>query len=123
MMKRIKAIFCSLIFISTLAQAEETTLDKAKNEAQILWEKTKETTAEIAESTSEKASELGKKASELGGKASEKTKETGTVVWDKMKEAGNATAEGAKKGASKIRSLVGQEECKEDSALCYKNKE
>ena len=123
MMKYIKVIFCSLILISTLVQAEESTLDKTKDGAQKLWEKTKVTTAEIADSTAEKASELGEKASELGSKASTKTKETGVVVWDKMKEAGSATADSARKGASKIRSLVGQEECKEDSALCYKDKE
>lgn len=122
-MKHLKAIFCSLILISTLAQAEESTLDKAKDGAQKIWEKTKTTTSEIADTTAEKASEFGEKASEFGGKASTKTKETGAVVWDKMKEAGAATADSARKGASKIRDLVGQDECQEDSALCYKNKE
>ena len=130
MMKYIKAIVCSLILVSTLAQAEESTLDKAKEGAQKLWEKTKTTTSEIADTTAEKASEFGEKASEFGEKASEfgskaskNAKETGTVVWDKMKEAGAATAEGARKGASKIRSLAGQEDCEKNSTSCSKNKE
>lgn len=115
-MKYIKAIICSLLLVSTLAQAEGSELDNVKDGAQKLWEKTKTTTSEIADITAEKASEFG-------SKASTKTKETGVVVWDKMKEAGAATADSARQGASKIRSLVGQDECKEDSALCYKNKE
>jgi hypothetical protein len=123
MMKYIKAIVCSLILVSTLAQAEESTLDKAKEGAQKLWEKTKTTTSEIADTTAEKASEFGEKASELSSKASKNAKETSTVVWDKMKEAGTATAEGARKGASKIRSLAGQEDCEKYSTSCSKNKE
>ncbi|GAA0218962.1 hypothetical protein [Marinomonas primoryensis] len=123
MMKYIKEFIGSLILISTLAQAEESTLDKAKGGALQLWDKTKETTIELADSTSEKASEVGGKASDIGNKASKNAKETGAVVWDKMKEVGAATAEGARKGASKIRKLVSAEDCKEDSALCYKDKE
>tara|TARA_R110001583_G_scaffold109195_1_gene257857 strand:+ start:54 stop:425 length:372 start_codon:yes stop_codon:yes gene_type:complete len=123
MMKYMKVIVGSLILISTLAQAEESTLDKAKGGALQLWDKTKETTIEIADSTSEKASEVGGKASDFGNKASKSAKETGAVVWDKMKEVGTATAEGARKGASKIRKLVSEDDCKEDSALCYKDKE
>ena len=123
MMKYLTTIFCSLLFVSTLAQADESAFDKAKHGAETLWQKTKETTNEIADVTSEKMSEFGEKASEYGGKASDKTKETGAVVWDKMKEAGKTTAETARKGASKIRSFVGQEDCDKDSALCFKNKE
>jgi hypothetical protein len=122
-MKHIKAIFCSLILISSLAQAEESTLDKAKDGAQKIWEKTKTTTSEIADTTAEKASEFGEKASEFGSKASTKTKETGAIVWEKMKEAGTATADGAREGASKIRRLAGQDDCKKDSAPCSKAKE
>ena len=122
-MKYIKMIIGSLILISTVAQADESTLDKAKDGALQLWDKTKTTTAEIAENTSEKASEIGGKASDFGSKASKSAKETSVVVWDKMKEVGTATAEGARKGASKIRKLVSEDDCKEDSALCYKDKE
>jgi len=122
-MKYIKMIIGSLILISTLVQAEESTLDKAKDGALELWEKTKTTTAEIADNSSKKASEIGSRASDFGSKASKNAKDTGVVVWDKMKEVGTATAEGARKGASKIRQLVGEEDCKKDSALCYKNKE
>ncbi|MDE8603208.1 hypothetical protein M3I01_009825 [Marinomonas sp. RSW2] len=123
MMKYITVFIGSLILLSTLAQAEESTLDKAKDGALQLWDKTKKTTIEIADSTSEKASEVGDKASDFGNKASKNAKETGAVVWDKMKEVGAATAEGARNGASKIRKLVSTEDCKEDSALCYKDKE
>ena len=123
MMKYLTTIFCSFLFVSSLAHADENAFDKAKHGAETLWQKTKETSVEIADTTSEKMSEFGKKASEFGGKASEKTKETGTVVWDKMKDAGEATAEAARIGASKIRSFVGQEKCDEDSALCFKDKE
>ncbi|WP_211084810.1 hypothetical protein [Marinomonas profundi] len=121
-MNYLKAIIASLVLISTLAQADDSALNKAKGGAVELWGKTKATTIEIANSTSEKASEVGKKAAEFGRKASENTKETSAIVWDKMKEAGAATADSAKKGASKIRNLAGQEDCKEDSALCYKDK-
>lgn len=118
----IKAIFGTLILISSLAHADESTMDKAKNSASEMWKKTKTATSDMFENTSEKASEIGEKASDFGHKASKNAKETGTIVWDKMKDAGTATAEGARKGASKIKSLMG-EECKEDSALCYKDKE
>lgn len=123
-MKQIKAVIYSLIFISSVAIAdEESSFDKAKDGVQKMWEKTKTTTSEIAGKATEKASEFGNKASEYGSKASKEAKETGVIVWDKLQEAGEATADSARKGASKIRSLAGQEDCKEDSALCDQNKE
>lgn len=122
-MKYIKAIIYSFILLSTIVQAEESSLDKAKNGAEELWGNTKDTTIQIADSASEKASEYGEKASDLGSKVAKNAKDTGAVVWDKMKEAGTATADSARKGASKIRSLVGQEDCKEDSSSCNNPKE
>ncbi|RBP84737.1 hypothetical protein DFP80_103210 [Marinomonas rhizomae] len=122
-MKYIKVIVCSFILISTLAQSQESALDKVKGGAQNLWEKTKTATVEIADTTAEKASELGDKASKLGRKASSTTKETSGIVWDKMKEAGAATADSARKGASKIREFVDQDECQGSHALCDKRKE
>ncbi|WP_036159807.1 hypothetical protein [Marinomonas ushuaiensis] len=119
-MKYIKVMISLLIFASPFAQADESSIDKVKNGAIELWEKTKVTTSEITSSASNKASEVSEKASEIGNKVSKDTKETGAVVWDKMKEVGNATADGARKGASKIREYVGDEKCEEDSALCYK---
>lgn len=122
-MTQIKLIICSLFFVSIIAQADESNLDKAKNSAQHMWEKTKVTTSEIVDTTRAKASEFGEKASDFGSKASKNAKETGEVVWDKMKEAGEATADSARKGASKIRSFVGQHDCQEDSLPCKNTKE
>ncbi|MGJ8648486.1 hypothetical protein [Marinomonas colpomeniae] len=98
-----------LIFISTFAQADESSLDKAKNGAVELWEKTKTTTSEIVSSASDKAAEIGENSSEIGGKISQGAKETGQTIWDNMKELGAATSDGAKKGVSKIRDFVGDE--------------
>ena len=122
-MKYLKTIIASLIVMSTMVHAEETTLDKARGGALELWEKTKTTTTEIADRTSKKASEMSEKASELGSEVSKNAKETSIAVWDTVKQVGSPKADSARKGASKIRSLVGQEECHEDSALCHKNKE
>jgi hypothetical protein len=98
-----------LIFISTFAQADESSLDKAKNGAVELWEKTKKTTSGIASSASDKAAEIGENSSEIGSKISKDAKEAGQTIWDKMKEVGTATSDGAKKGVSKIREFVGDE--------------
>ena len=123
-MKQIKVAIYALIFISSVVIAdEESSFDKAKDGVQKMWEKTKTTTSEIADAATEKASELTNKASEFGNKASKEAKETGAIVWYKLQEVGDATADSARKGASKIRSLAGQEDCKEDSALCDQNKE
>lgn len=122
-MKYIKAIIGSLVLIATLAQAEESALNKAKDGALQLWNKTKETTIEILRNTSKKTSEVGSKASDFGNKASKNAKETGAIVWDKIKEAGTATAEDARKGVSKIKQLVNEDDCKKDSVLCSKDKQ
>ena len=121
-MNTLKTIIGSLILMSSFAHAEEGILDKAKSGAVELWEKTKTTSAEVVEDVSEKTSGLGEKTSEIGNEVSKNAKKTGVVVWDKMKEIGSATADGARNGASKIREIV-SEDCKEDSALCYKDKE
>ncbi|RCW94403.1 hypothetical protein [Marinomonas foliarum] len=118
-----KVFIVTLFLISSLVQANESTFDKAKSETEILWNKTKSTTAEVIDNTSEKASEFGKKASEFGRKTAERAKETGATVWKKTKEVGNAAADGARAGASKIRSLADGKKCEENSATCHKNKE
>ncbi|MGB0784369.1 MAG: hypothetical protein ACPGRG_14460 [Marinomonas sp.] len=124
-MNYLKLCIGILLCTASLVHADESTFDKAKNGAVELWDKTKETTSNVIESTTEAATDLGDKASKLSEKASKNAKETGSTVWEKMKEIGNATADGARKGASKIRSLAGEEEqnCSKDSALCYQNKE
>ncbi|WP_111637100.1 hypothetical protein [Marinomonas shanghaiensis] len=118
-MKRTKtAIYSFMLLTCAVHAAEDSAFDKAKGSAQSLWERTKTTTSEMADATAKKASEFGDKASEVGAKASKDAKETGVIVWDKMQEVGEATADSARKGASKIRSLVGQEDCKEGSIAC-----
>jgi len=119
-MKHIKIMLGLLILVSTFAQADESSVDKVKNGALELWEKTKVTTSEITSSASNQASKVGEKASKIGNEVSENTKETGVVVWDKMKKIGTATADGAKKGVSKVREFVGDEKCEEGDTLCYK---
>lgn len=91
------AILPSLVF------AEESQLDNVENSAQEIWQTTKEKTSDIATSVADKTREWG-------GQASENTQEAGNAVWDKVKELGNAAAVEARKGASKIRELAGQEE-------------
>ncbi|MCW8355126.1 hypothetical protein N5P32_04020 [Marinomonas pontica] len=124
-MNYLKLCICILLCTASLVHADESTFDKAKNGAVELWDKTKETTSNVIESTSEAATVMGNKASQLSERASKNVKETGSTVWEKMKDIGSATADGARKGASKIRSLAGEEKnnCSEDSALCYQNKE
>ncbi|PYF84841.1 MULTISPECIES: hypothetical protein [Marinomonas] len=122
-MKYFKLLIVTFFLISTSVQADESTFDKAKAETKILWDKTKSTTSEVIDKTAEKASEIGERASELGRKTSEGARETGATVWEKTKEVGNATADAARAGAAKIRSLADGKECQEDSATCYKNKE
>ena len=120
-MNYIKIMVGLLIFASAFVQAGESSIDKAKNGAIELWEKTKVATSEITSNVSEKASEVGVKASKIGSKVSNAAQETGGGVWDRMKEVGAATADEARKGASKIRELVGDENCEEGSDHCYKS--
>lgn len=122
-MNYFKLLLVLFFLISTSVQADESTLDKAKAETKTLWDKTKATTADVIDKTADKASEFGEKASELGSKASNGARETGTIVWEKTKEVSNATADAARAGAAKIRSLVNGKECQENSATCYKDKE
>lgn len=105
---------------------DESGFDKAKHNVIEFWQDAKETTSDVADKTAKKASDLGSKASVLGGKVSENAKETGTIVWESLQEAGAATAEAARKGASKVRTVFAEDEsnkCQEDSALCYQDKE
>ncbi|MGO3344118.1 MAG: hypothetical protein ACTIM4_07200 [Marinomonas sp.] len=90
------------LFSASLAQAETSQYDNAKEKATELWGKTKDKTVELAHVTSEKATEYG-------GIAADKTKETSVVVWDKMKELGSATADKTKQGVEKIREATNKE--------------
>ncbi|RBO82880.1 hypothetical protein [Marinomonas aquiplantarum] len=106
-----------------LAHADESSFDKAKNNVIEFWQEAKDTTSDVADKTAKKASDLGGKASAFGGKVRENAKETGSIVWDSLQEAGAATADAARKGASKVRAVLaedGKGACQEDSALCYK---
>ncbi|TYL47851.1 hypothetical protein [Marinomonas sp. IMCC 4694] len=115
-MMNFKVILVLFILFSSLVQADENAFDKAKSTAQQWWGETKQASSDVAQRASEKASVLGEKASE-------NAKETGLVIWDKMKEVGVATQDNAKIGVSKIKSLLPEEECKEDSALCLIEKQ
>lgn len=114
-----------LSLMVNVVHADESTLDKAKNNVIEFWENAKITGSDVTDKTSEKASEIGSKAAALGSKVRHNAKETGVIVWESLQEAGSATADAARKGASKVRTVFAEDDknkCQEDSALCYKDK-
>lgn len=89
------------------AEAKKTMIERAKEKAKELGDKSKDTSADALEKAKptldkakEKAKELGEKAKELGQKGVEKAKELGHQGAEKAKELGEKAKEAAKPDAT-----------------------
>lgn len=121
-MKWLKFSLILLLLASvTNIYAEQSLLEKTQQGASSLWEKTKQTSAQLAEQASEKAAEFSEKAGETGSKAAKEAKQTGERVWEKTKEVSKSAISATEKGIQRLRNQ--QDECQQDSALCFENKE